>query len=153
MTILALANSKGGGGKSTIAAFIAAELHRRKKPVSMLDAQRHEIALYKPFAILRLCLIASLFLATVGCSMFQRDKLTVRKDDAPQKAVVVTTGMLFIDVERLLGKPSKVSNESCRVSGETVECQVWRYSESRKSTLWFHGEEPRLVMFDLDAVR
>ena len=37
--------------------------------------------------------------------------------------------------------------------GENVECQVWRYSESRKSTLWFYGAEPRLVMFDLDAVR
>ena len=108
---------------------------------------------FNPLAILRSILIASLLIATAGCSMFQRDKLTVRKDDAPQKAVVVTTGMLFIDVERLLGKPSKVSNESCRVSGETVECQVWRYSESRKSTLWFHGEEPRLVMFDLEAVR
>ena len=119
----------------------------------MLDAHPQEIALYKPFAILRLCLIASLGIATMGCSMFQRDKLTVRKDDAPQKAVAVSTGMLFIDVERLLGKPSKVSKESCRVNGQTVECQVWRYSESRKSTLWFHGEEPRLVMFDLDAVR
>ena len=85
--------------------------------------------------------------------MFQRDKLTVRKDDTPQKAVAVSTGMLFVEVERLLGKPSKVSTESCRVNGENVECHVWRYSESRKSTLWFHGAEPRLVMFDLDAVR
>ena len=85
--------------------------------------------------------------------MFQRDKLTVRKDDAPQKVVAVSTGMVFVEVERLLGKPSKVSTESCRAKGENVECQVWRYSESRKSTLWFHGEEPRLVMFDLDAVR
>jgi len=42
MPILALANSKGGGGKSTIAACIAAELHRRKKPVSMLDADPQE---------------------------------------------------------------------------------------------------------------
>jgi hypothetical protein len=108
---------------------------------------------FKPLTILRFGLIASLFIATAGCSMLQRDKLTVRKDDAPQKAVVVTTGMLFIDVERLLGKPSKVSEESCRVNGQTVECQVWRYNESRKSTLWFHGAEPRLVMFDLDAVR
>jgi|GEM_PF-1310113 len=108
---------------------------------------------FKPLAILRCCLIASLVIATMGCSMFQRDKLTVRKDDTPQRAVTVTTGMLFIDAERLLGKPSKVSKEACRVNGETVECQVWRYSESRKSTLWFYGEEPRLVMFDLDAVR
>jgi len=107
----------------------------------------------KPLVILRCFLIASLLIATVDCSMFQRDKLTVRKDDAPQKAVAVSTGMLFIDVARLLGKPSKVSKESCRVNGQTVKCQVWRYSESRKSTLWFHGEEPRLVMFDLDAVR
>ena len=108
---------------------------------------------FKPLAILRSCLIASLVIPTASYSMFQRDKLTVRKDDAPQKAVTVSTGMLFIDAERLLGKPSKVSKESCRVNGETVECQVWRYSESRKSTLWFYGEEPRLVMFDLDAVR
>ena len=107
----------------------------------------------KPLAILRCCLIASLVIATVGCSMFQRDKLTVRKDDTPQRAVAVSTGLSLVEVERLLGKPSKVSKESCRVSGETVECQVWRYSESRKSTLWFYGEEPRLVMFDLDAVR
>ena len=42
MPILALANSKGGGGKSTIAACIAAELHRRKKAVSMLDADPQE---------------------------------------------------------------------------------------------------------------
>ncbi|MBM3370998.1 MAG: hypothetical protein FJY46_09680 [Betaproteobacteria bacterium] len=109
--------------------------------------------LLKPFSILRLCLIASLVIATMGCSMFQRDKLTVRKDDAPQKAAAVSTGMVFVEVERLMGKPSKVSTESCRVNGEIAECQVWRYSESRKSTLWFHGEEPRLVMFDLDAVR
>ena len=108
---------------------------------------------FKPLTILRFGLIASLLIATAGCSMFQRDKLTVRKDDILQKAVAVSTGMLFVEVERLLGKPSKVSTESCRVNGENVECQVWRYSESRKSTLWFHGEEPRLVMFDLDAVR
>ena len=107
----------------------------------------------KPLLILRCCLIASLFIANAGCSMFQRDKLTVRKDDAPQKAVAVSTGMTFIEVERLLGKPGKVSKESCRVNGETVECQVWRYAESRKSTLWFYGAEQRLVMFDLDAVR
>jgi cellulose biosynthesis protein BcsQ len=44
MPILALAVSKGGG-KSTIAACIAAELHRRKKPVSMLDADPQDIAL------------------------------------------------------------------------------------------------------------
>jgi cellulose biosynthesis protein BcsQ len=42
MPIRALANSKGGGGKSTIAACIAAELHRRKKAVSMLDADPQE---------------------------------------------------------------------------------------------------------------
>ena len=42
MPILALANSKGCGGKSTIAACIAAELHRRKKRISMLDADPKE---------------------------------------------------------------------------------------------------------------
>ena len=107
----------------------------------------------KPLVILRCCLIASLFITTVGCSMFQRDKLTVRKDDAPQKAVAVSTGMAFIEVERLLGKPSKISKESCRVNGETVECEVWRYGESRKSTLWFYGAKPRLFMFDLESIR
>ena len=85
----------------------------------------------KPLVILRCFLIASLLIATVGCSMFQRDKLTVRKDDAPQKAVAVSTGMAFIEVERLLGKPSKISKESCRVNGETVECR--RTSEDPSS--------------------
>lgn len=42
MPILALANSKGGGGKSTLAACIAAELHRRKRPVTLVDADPQE---------------------------------------------------------------------------------------------------------------
>ena len=38
MTVLTLANSKGGGGKTTIAACLAAELTRRGKEVVLLDA-------------------------------------------------------------------------------------------------------------------
>jgi chromosome partitioning protein len=38
MTILTLANSKGGGGKTTIAACLAAELTRRDKYVALLGA-------------------------------------------------------------------------------------------------------------------
>lgn len=38
MTVLTLANSKGGGGKTTIAACLAAELKRRGKEVVLLDA-------------------------------------------------------------------------------------------------------------------
>jgi cellulose biosynthesis protein BcsQ len=38
MTILTLANSKGGGGKTTIAACLAAELTRRGKELVLLDA-------------------------------------------------------------------------------------------------------------------
>ena len=38
MTILTLANSKGGGGKTTIAACLAAELSKRGNTVVLLDA-------------------------------------------------------------------------------------------------------------------
>ena len=38
MTVLTLANSKGGGGKTTIAACLAAELTHRGKGVVLLDA-------------------------------------------------------------------------------------------------------------------
>jgi cellulose biosynthesis protein BcsQ len=40
MTILTLANSKGGDGKTIIAACLAAELTRRGKHVVLLDAGR-----------------------------------------------------------------------------------------------------------------
>lgn len=38
MTILTLANSKGGGGKTNIAACLAAELYKRGNTVVLLDA-------------------------------------------------------------------------------------------------------------------
>ncbi|HAB46868.1 MAG: hypothetical protein EBT36_10215 [Betaproteobacteria bacterium] len=92
-------------------------------------------------------------LALSACSMFQRDRPGVKTGEAPQKQLAVATGMTGMDVERLLGKPNRVSTEPCKLANSKSECLVWRFTERRQATVWFHGAEPSVVMFDLDAVR
>ncbi|NCZ47275.1 MAG: hypothetical protein EBX59_06850 [Betaproteobacteria bacterium] len=90
-----------------------------------------------------------------GCSMFQRASNSSKPAETAQKAATLVTGMMALDVERLLGSPDSRSDEACRIAGRSVQCQVWRYSTKRKSTIWLHGEKDNLsvVMFDLEFVR
>jgi hypothetical protein len=56
-------------------------------------------------------------------------------------------------VERLFGKPNRVTTEVCKLGGMTSDCLVWRYTERRQATIWFHGSDPLVVLFDLETVR
>jgi hypothetical protein len=102
---------------------------------------------------MRVVLVFFIALALGACSMFQRDRPPMKTAETMQKQLTVATGMSGIDVERLLGKPNRVSQEPCKLGHNKSECQVWRFTERRQATVWLHGAEPRVVMFDLDAVR
>ena len=102
---------------------------------------------------MRLVLTQFVLLTLSACSMFQRDRPSVKTTDTSPKSATLSTGMSGFEVERLIGKPNRVTTEACKLGNKTSECLIWRYTERRQATIWFHGSDPLVVLFDLENVR
>lgn len=102
---------------------------------------------------MKLLITFLVLLVLSACSMFQRDKPSVKTTETGAKVTTLSTGMNGLEVERLFGKPNRVTTEVCKLGGMTSDCLVWRYTERRQATIWFHGSDPLVVLFDLETVR